>query len=97
MGNDNVHHCDHEGAFFCCLPVKIHSMDAYGKDSQFANWKMDENGPLVVDVPIKSGDVQSQRIRMYAMIMDPHGHHQYTPVMLAFGYHTTGSVMGIVM
>ena len=34
------------------------------------------------------------RIRMYAILMVCHGHHQYTPVMLASIYHTTGSVMG---
>jgi len=31
-------------------------------NEEFANWKMDENGPCIIDLPIKSGDFPYVRL-----------------------------------
>ena len=32
---------------------------------QFANWKIDKNGPFIVDLPIKHGDFPVRKLWVY--------------------------------
>ena len=56
--------------------------------SSISSWKCESLGFAM----FKKERLKTHRIRMYAIYGNIY--HQYTPVMLASIYHTTGSVMG---